>query len=332
MSYSQYGKIEAIDFNNLVGTSTSTTANQLNTIWAVGTGSKGYGQPAVARVAAGNEVMASDWYSLINTTSKISTTQGTAITSVTLPNSGDKINYVAAVTTNVSTVYPTSLNAVAQSTGTSTTTTNASSWRLSITFTHTITFASVGSIPAADAVRYFFNAGGQLKIQCAHSATGTAIDSMFNNLASGLGTIVLSGGTATIAGYTYTGTTQVGGNTGKATPTIGTAISYYSLTTTNQQIAKVTPATSPTGYGSSNITISAKSNGVQGSNGDAGTVITITTVWSEVLPTEPQGWANIGLATTAGASSTTVTPYSPSTSYLTNTWGTPSIVGAVTGS
>jgi len=334
MSYSQYGKIEAVDFNNLVGGSTDTNANRLNTVWGRGTGSKGYGQPFVINVGVGDSVSAANWASLINTTSSIKNHQGpgTSITSVSSPVTGDKINYVAAVSSNVTAIYPNSLNAVSQGSSTNNTTTYATSWRLSITFTHTITFGVNGSIAAADAARYFFNAGGQIKIQCAHGATGTAIDTMFNKLASGLGTIVLSAASTTIAGTTYTGTTQVGGDPLKATSTIGTGVGYYTLTTTNQQIASVTSAASPTGYGSSNITMSVKSNGAQGVNGDAGTVITVTTVWTEVLPNEPAGWANIGLATNAGSSSTTVTAVEPSTSYLTKSWSTPALAGSVTGS
>ena len=68
MSYAQYGKIEYTDYNTLVGTTTDTTANRLNSVLGPGSGSYGYGQTAINQVAQHGTVTAAQWASLINTT------------------------------------------------------------------------------------------------------------------------------------------------------------------------------------------------------------------------------------------------------------------------
>ena len=56
MAYSSGGLIAAADYNGFVGTSPSSTANRINTVWAVGNGQYGYGQTAVGTVSAGGVV------------------------------------------------------------------------------------------------------------------------------------------------------------------------------------------------------------------------------------------------------------------------------------
>ena len=76
------------------------------------------------------------------------------------------------------------------------------------------------------------------------------------------------------------------------------------------------------GYFSKNIAILLKSNGTQGSNGDAGSIITIYTNWDEI----PNGLI-VGTGTT-----TTVTVCPPEQTNISNTWGTISVTSSVSGS
>ena len=194
MSYAQYGTIQASDYNALVGANPGGTANVLNTVWATGSGGSGYGQTAEANVAVGDTVTAVKWANLITKTSNSASHQSSSITSVTAPASGNTITYNANVVTNLQTIYTNRLNAVSQSATSSNTATYGSTWLNAITFTHTVSFAN------GDAARYFFNSGGQLAITCAHPA-GTGINLLLNNLASNVGTVVLSSpitGAATI--------------------------------------------------------------------------------------------------------------------------------------
>lgn len=318
MSYAQFGTIAALDYNMLVtgNVANGTTANTLNIVWSTGSGGAGYGQTAEGNVTVGDTITASKWANLITKTSNLASHQSSSITSVTAPASGNTITYNANVVTNLQTTYVNRLNAVSQSGTSANTATYAPTWLNAITFTHIVTFAN------GDAARYFFNSGGQLAITCAHPA-GTGINLLLNNLASNVGTVVLSSptsGTATIASTSYNGVTKVGG--GGSTPTISTNSGYYSWTTSNANAFYQTASTGPSGYLSTNINILVKTNGTQGSNGDVGNVITISTVWDEI----PNG------LTVATGSATTVTIRPPEVTYIANTWGTPSVTGTVTGS
>jgi hypothetical protein len=316
MTYAQNQLIQASDYNTLVGASVGSTANVLNTVWATGSVGSGYGQTALANVATGDSVTASAWANLINRTSNSASHQSSSITSVTAPSAGNTITYNANVVTNLQTIYTNRLNAVSQSGTTANTATYGSTWINAITFTHTVTFTS------GDSARYFFNSGGQLAITCSHP-TGSGINLLLNNLASNVGTVVLSSpvtGTARIAGTNYNGVTKIGG--GGSTPVISTNSGYYNWTTANANAFYQTASTGPSGYLSTFINVLVKTNGTVGSNGDKGNIITIYTVWDEI----PNG-----LAVSTG-SATTVTIRPPETTYLANSWGTPTVSGTVTGS
>jgi hypothetical protein len=313
MTYAQYGQIAAADYNTLVGTNPNTTSGTLNTVWSTGGITAGYGQTAIATVSIGDSVAAANWANLVNKTSNSASHQGTSITSVIAPVAGGTVTYLSAIPTNLTTIYTSRLNAATQGSTTANTATRASSWSTQILFTHTVSFAN------GDAARYFFNSGGQLKITCSQPS-GTAIDNLWNALATAVGTITISApssGTITIISpSTYTGVTKVGGS---GTATVSTNNGYYALTTANANIFSQTAATGPSGYLSSYISVNVKSNGTQGSNGDKGSIITIYTLWDEV----PDGFA------VALGAATTVTAVSPETTYLANTWGTVSVTGTV---
>ena len=313
MTYASGSTILAADYNGLVGTNPNTASGTLNTVWSTGGTTAGYGQTALATVAAGDSILASSWANLVNRTANAATHQGTTITGVTAPSTGGVITYLSAIPTNLTTIYSSRLNAATQGTTTSNAVTTASTWSSVATFTQTVTFAN------GDAARYFFNSGGQLAITCS-SPGGSGINLLLNNLASNVGTVVLSAmnsGTANIGGTSYNGVTRIGG--GGNSPTIGTNSGYYALTTSNANIYYQTASTGPSGYLSTNINIFAKSNGTQGGNGDAGSIITIYTVWDEI----PNG------LTVSTGSVTTLTVRPPETTNIANTWGTISLAGSV---
>lgn len=316
MSYAQFSSIDAADYNNLTGGDPVTSSGKLNTVWATGGGSAGYGQPAEANVTIGTQVTAAKWSNLVTKTANSATHQGTSITSVTAPSAGGTITYVSAIPTNLTTIYNSRLNAATQGSTTSNSVTYGSTWSAAITFTHTATFAN------GDAARYFFNSGGQLAITCSHP-TGTGINLLLNNLASNVGTIVMSApssGSITVVGTAYNGITKIGG--GGNAPTIDANKGYYALTTSNANVFTQTASTGPAGYLSTFIRVIVKSNGTQGSNSDAGSVITIYTVWDEV----PDGLV------AAINSNTTLTVRPPEQTNIANTWGTITLAGSVTGS
>jgi len=313
MTYAQYGKIEASDYNTtLVSTNPSAVANRLNTVWAIGNNNAGYGQTGVGSVSVGNKVNHSEWDTLIGTTSNVATHQGSSITSVTQPAAGDKITYNSNIATNLVTIYSNRLNASVQGTSTSNTVTYGSTWNNSLLFTHTATFAN------GDAARYFFNSGGQFYIQCVHPTSGAAIDILLNGLASNVGNIYLSSpttGSITIVGNSFNGITKIGG--GGNSPTISTNTGYYALTTSNVVVFTQTATASST-Y----IEITTKSNGTQGSYNDAGNALTFYTLWQQVPAFNDAQ---------AGTQTNLYVLY-PETTNISNTWGTVSLTGSVTAS
>ena len=317
MSYAQNGLIEATDFNNLVGAAVETGANKLNTTWSTGGTTAGYGQTAVSQVSAGATVVATgQWNALVTNTASSASHQGSSITSVTAPTAGSTVTYLSAIPTNLTTIYTNRRNAASQGSTIADTATRASSWQNGITFTHTITFAS------GNAARYFFNAGGQIKMTASHP-TGSGINLLFSDLASDTGTVTMSApnsGTISISSVNYSGITKVGG--GGNTPTVDANKGYFGLTTANATAFTQTADSGPSGYLSSFIRYIVKSNGAQQSNGDTGSIITIYSVWDEI--------PNDLVASTGSA--VTCTVQLPETTNLSASWGTPSISGSVTGS
>jgi hypothetical protein len=321
--------IQATDYNGFV--STNAGAN-VNATWSTGTSDAGYGQTALSTVSASSLITATQWANLVNTISSIASHQGTTITSRSAPVAGNLIQILSNVNTDLTNCYNNRGNAVANGTqvgtfsGTTSKTTGTGSgsdpW--TITFTHTITWAS------ADAARYFFNAGGRIKWDVDKTSTGTVADTEWNDLAGTLtGDIFITGGTATqvIAGVSYTGTTKSGGT---GTPNIlTTTTGWYDLTTSNTIIYKQFADTSP--YTGQFIQIEARTAG-------SGTQLVLTTTWTDpggsvVGSTDAitGGTATSSPSTTitGTAPTTLVTYFPPSTTYLSASWGTPTIAASV---
>jgi hypothetical protein len=325
MTYSSGGLIQAVDYNGFVST---TAGANVNDIWATGATDKGYGQTALATVAAAGSITAAQWASLVNTLASMGSHQGTTITARTAPVAGNTISILAALNTDLTTLTTNRGNAAASGaqftgwTGTSskTSATGSGSTAWTITFTHTITWAS------AAAARYFFNAGGRIKWETSKTADVTAADTEWNDLANTLvGDIYITGGTATqvIAGTSYTGTTKTGGT---GTPNILlTTTGWYDLLTTDTIIYKQFADTAP--YTGQFIQISAKTAG-------SGTQLVLTTVWTDPGGSGAGSSDDIsgGTATTGitfgTAPATVVTYFPPSTTYLSAAWGTPTVLAA----
>jgi hypothetical protein len=330
MTYTAGSLIVATDYNGFV----STNGANVNGIWSTGSTTAGYGETALSTVAAGATITASQWSTLNSKVSAMGSHQGTTITSRTNPVVGDTIAILANMATDITSLTTNRGNAAASGAQTTTfsgttsktTATGSGSTAWTITFTHTITWAS------ADAARYFFNAGGRIKWETSKTSTGNLADAEWNDLANTLvGDIYITGGSAfgtqTIAASNYTGTTKVGGT---GTPnTLATTTGWYNLLTTDTLIYKQFADTAP--YTGQFIAVNAKTAGT-------GTQLVLTTTWtdpggsgtgsSDVIT---GGTATASPFTTFGTAPTTlVTLFVPSSTYLTSAaWGTPTIAAAV---
>lgn len=328
MTYTSGSTIEATDYNGFVSTTASANVND---IYGTGSSDKGYGQTPLSTVSASSTISATQWASLVNTISTIASHQGTTITSRTAPTTGDTIEILSNLNTDLTTLTTNRGDAAGSgseittfsgtTSKTSATGSGSSAW--TITFTHTITF------PSANQARYFFNAGGLIKWQTSKTSTGQLADAEWNDMANTLnGDIYISGGTATqtINGTAYTGTTKQGGT---GTPsTLATTTGWYDLGTSDTLIYKQFADTAP--YTTQYIQINAKTAG-------SGTQLVLTTEWHDPGGSGAGSADNIsgGTATNSPFSSfgtapaTVVTVIPPSSTYISNTWGTPTVAAAV---
>ena len=332
MTYSSGSLIEAVDYN---GFANNTVGANVNTVWGTGSGDSGWGQAStLTTVAAGTDVTATQWANLNSRITSMAAQTATSITSRTNPVVGDIIGILSAVNTDLTNCTTNRGNAAASGT-TSTTWTGStakttatgsgqSAW--TITWTHTITF------PSADQARYFWNAGGLVRLDMSKTVNVTDADPDWNSFVGTVGVLYVSGrvnsASQTIAGANYTGFTRVGGS-GTPSPFANTT-GWYSLgagaaaTTMFQLNSSVSP------YTGNFIRVTAAVNAGR-------TTLTLVTTWSSSGTAVPGATANISGGTD------TASPYTgfgtapavlcrfvpPATSYLTDSWGTPTLAATV---
>jgi len=330
MTYSIGGLIQATDYNGFV----STNAANINGVWSTGATDSGWGQTAINTVTTSNTVTATQWASLVNNLASAGSQTATSLTSRTAPTVGNTISILANVSTDITSVTTNRGNAAASGTAygtftgttskTTTTGTGTNAW--TITFTHTVTF------PSADQARYFWNAGGIVRVQYGKSSTGTDNDPDWNTFAGKCGSINLTGRvnstTQTIAGQAYTGTTRLSGTGGTQT-TLATTTGWYNLTVTPATIFQLNDTVSP--YTGDYIRTTATAT--------SSTVLTLVTTWVSTSRAAAGQSTNItggtavsSPATTIGAATaptTLVTYLPPAITYLSNSWGTPTIAASV---
>jgi hypothetical protein len=329
MTYSAGGLIQATDYNTFAG---NTTAG-LNRVWSTGAGDAGWGQTDIATVAASGTVTATQWATIVNNLATSGTQTNTTLTSRTAPVTGNLIAILANVSTDITSVTTNRGNAIASGTeygvfsGTTSKTTATGSGQAAwtITFTHTVTF------PSANQARYFWNAGGIVRLKYGKSSTGTDNDPEWNTLAGWCGTINLTGrvnaATQTIAAQAYTGTTRLSGSGGTQT-TLATTTGWYDLTASPATIFQLNNSTSP--YSGEFIRTTATATST--------TVLTLVTTWVSDGSSGAGTSADISGGTATASPSTTITGTAPTTlvtylppssATLTNSWGTPAIAASV---
>lgn len=313
MTYSVGGLIEASDYNLFNGGSSGVSVSgQLNSVWGIGNGTNGYGQTTGANVSVGNNVTASQWATLINNLNNARKHQaGGAYTNLTAPVTGNRVDFISTLSSRLTDAYTNRLSF----TGSGTTITGSNdniTWgevidtnAFNTSRTATITFGS------SDQARYFFNAGGALSFFCA--ATDLAGTSRSNALQACIGI-------APTSGLQYISTFRANDNLGPYGYTSRdlTKGYYQSIFGTWQALGILyngNPAYSTTyaqivfDAGSSDTTRGSKGNIVRirlnmyaPADPGGGSIIISTTLRVDILP--------------------------PSTTYLSNSWGTPSITWA----
>jgi hypothetical protein len=304
MTYAQYGRIQATDYNNFVSTGTP----NFNNIWSTGSGNSGYGQSSLSTVSSGDRVTANSWSNFVNFTANVALHQGSSITAVTPPPAGNIIAFISALSTNLTTINTNRLNANLVGTDISNTATRSTSWGTgvalaNVTSTVTITFATTA------AARYYFNAGGTIRITCSKTGAALPVDTAWINLCADIGAIALPAVSTsqTIASQSYTGLTKIGG--GGTAPITYVRNGFYDLTVTPTAYFKQLSNYSV--YTGDYIQMTYSVNTVTPN------IITVAVLFHDS--------ATFGNNTITGNLSVTAVARQPESTYITSTWGTPTV-------
>jgi hypothetical protein len=322
MSYAQGDIIDASDYNNLIGTDPSSTTNRINTVWATGSGSAGYGQTAISQVSVGSTVTATQWASLINTLNSIRTHQTGSGSGITAVVSGNRIDFLSNLTTVIAAAY-TSRLAFATNSAVVSGSTISTTWTVTVTppgsnppaggssvTTVSRAFGARCTFASADQARYFFNAGGRLKFNLSGSQSSSTT-ARTNEIISLLN---FAGGIATFGANTNGG--RIG--TGGTLVTNNTNIGYWTATYgANVELVNITSTT--TNYTSDKIYILANVGGNQGSYNGQGTTVDF---WANITSTSGGDNGTYSFDDSIGVAVAVKVDVSyPETTNLSNTWG-----------
>ena len=262
MAYQAGDTILDDEYNTFVNSAVSPFG--LNHFAATGEAQYGLGESAVPTVSAGDTINASHWNTLFTGMTTIAGHTADTLTSRSAVSAGDTIAIKAAVATDLATL---AASVAAGSPNTTALTTSGilqqpasnSTWTGSFTTQVSATFAN------ANTMRFFFNAGGKIRIDPIRTGNGgesgaSGKDSNWDNLYNAVGNLDIGSVTST----------RTGGS-GETVDTDGLALGAHDLTTSYQTILQLSDDTYP--YTANTIKIEAKLDAAVGS----ATVITIQT-------------------------------------------------------
>lgn len=286
----------------------------------------GYGQGStIADVAAGQTISAAQWATMLARINSAAAHQGTSLTAITSPTAGNTISAYSALSGNITAINSNRFRAAAS--GADITAggvgQRTAAWAHWIVMDYTINFAS------AAAAKYFFNAGGHIRISTARwGGTAHSKNTEWSNLCAQVGTIVIcngfgtvatgvSYGNPTIAGVAYnTGFTKIGGS-GTAN-IVMVALGYYSATATETVGFRQYEDNAP--YGANYIRVTLQKNSA-----------TQLVVRVGFFDDSADNSIPSSLDVVDGTLQTTMVLRPPSTTYISNSWGTPTMSVAVSG-
>jgi hypothetical protein len=264
MAYAAGDTISNSDYNGLLNNTASGTPNAgvaargINYIAGTGAGAFGLGQTELSAVEATQTIQAAQWNSLFTFMNNIQNhTNISALTSTLGVTAGDTIAIKAALETDLTALATavsngsTGADALTTSASLQTVTTTDEGWDTTATHEVSVTFGS------ANKMRWFFNAGGKVRITV--GTTEAAVDpkdTSFKELGTAIGNLDIASQETTRSG------------TGESLTTNGLALGFHDLTSSYQTILKLTSDNS--NYTSNHIEIFAKLDAA------VGTATTIT--------------------------------------------------------
>jgi hypothetical protein len=265
MAYQAGDTILDDQYNTFVNSSSSPYG--YNHFAGTGSAEYGLGQTPIAVTSAGATIQASQWNALFTAMDNIGNHTNDTLTTRSAVSAGDTIAIKAAVEADLATLAASvaagSPNATALTTSSSlqTITTASEGWDNTATHEHSITWSS------ADQMRWFFNAGGKVRIVTSTTQASTnPKDQAFIDLGTALGNIDIGAQATTRSGSGDTPST--GGS--------GLALGFHDLTTSYQELIILTSDNA--NYTSNTVQISAKLDAAVG---------TATTMVIKMVATDP---------------------------------------------
>jgi hypothetical protein len=137
--------------------------------------------------------------------------------------------------------------------------TRATDWGFGVSNTITSTFSV--SWADEDHARWFFNAGGQIRVRLNHSNTTTPQDTAWANYLTAIGTLQIAASACSVSG----------GTIGQSPASFG----YFGLTGTDQTLFHSTDTTGGA-YSANNFNLQAHATGIVGLHGGNGSAIQIS--------------------------------------------------------
>jgi hypothetical protein len=246
MAYTAGDKILDDEYNTFINSSSSPYG--YNHFAGTGTGEYGLGETPVDTVSATATINASNWNTLFTNMSTIAGHTADTLTTRTAVSAGDTIQIKAAVETDLATLAASVAAGCPDTTALTTSgilqqPASSSTWTGSFTTQVSATFSS------ADEMRFFFNAGGSLRIDPIRTGNGgvdgaSGKDSAWDALYNAVGNFDVKATTCTRSG------------TGETQDTFANTTGFHDLTTGYTTLLQLSDADYP--YTANNIKIEAK--------------------------------------------------------------------------
>ena len=262
MAYQAGDTILDDEYNTFANSSSSPFG--YNHFAGTGSGAYGLGESSISTVSDGDTIAASSWNTLFTNMSTIAGHTGDTLTSRSAVSAGDAIAIKAAVEADLATLAA-SVAAGSPNTSAVSTSSTLQAPASNSTWTGTFTTEVTANFTNANTMRFFFNAGGKIRIDPIRVGNGgdsgaSGKDGNWDNLNNAVGNLDIGSQSSTRSG------------SGETLTTNGLSNGFYDLGTSYTTILKLTDDTYP--YTSNTIEIQAKVNASPGSS----TSITVKTI------------------------------------------------------
>lgn len=237
----------------------------INHIMGTGSGNQGLGQSTIGVVNAGDTITAAQWNALFTAMDNVANHTNTSLTSTAARAAGDPVAIVSSLVSDLASLSTAVAGGSTSASGGLTAGGEDSSRVASAVYDQSHVVIETFTFDGGDEARFFFNAGGKIRVSVSNNAAGsTGRDTAMNAVISALGNFDIGATTSTRSG------------SGELIVTNGLAKGYFDLTTSYQTLLKL--ADDEGTYTSQTIFISieAKADGEHSdARGNVGDVVTV---------------------------------------------------------